>query len=263
MIALVNTSRMVGKLAVEHAPALLTFSAVGGVGATAFLSARSALRIQEINMELTYTADQKPTKKDRIKASWKEAIPPILMGAATIACILGAHRLHLQRQAAIAAAYSVLSDKYHDYKREVIKEIGPKQENRIQDTIAQNKVNATYDGLNVIRTRFGDVLFMDSWSGRFFYSSYEAVEKARVGFTAIIQRDMSASINEFYSLLEIPTLAYGDVWGWHLYDICDNTLEHVAPISTNRVCKTPTPEELPCVVIDYDVDLTFNFDKIN
>ena len=262
MGAIVSTGRMVGKLAIEHAPTILTFSAVGGVGMTAWLSARSSIRVQDICLELEYTSDHKPTRKEKIKASWRELIPPVVMGGATIACIIFAHRIHLQRQAAIAAAYSVLSDKYHEYRQEVINEIGDKKENRIQDTIAQNKVNNTYTGLNIIQTRFGNVLFVDAWSGRYFYSSYDAVKTAALTITDIAQRDMCASLNEFYTALEIPQTEHCDLIGWNIAQVSDKSMTPIIPINTDRVVKTPTPEALPAVLVDYEVEPILNFDRM-
>ena len=261
MSALISTSRMIGKLAMEHAPTVLTISAIGGVGATAFLSGRAAIRVMDIKVGLEYQSETKPTRKEYVKATWKEFVPPILMGGATIACIVFAHRIHLQRQAAIMAAYSVLSDKYNDYRHEVIQELGEKKENRIQDTIAQNKVNAGYNGLNIIHTGYGDILFMDSFTGRYFYSSYEAVEKAKIRVTQIAQSEICVSLNDFYTALEIPTTDGGAILGWNVNDISDQIFENVVPIMTNRVCKTPTPEELPCVVIDYQIEPVVDFDK--
>lgn len=254
----------IGRLAIEHAPTALTFSAVAGVGATALLTGRAAIKAKDISVEMHYTYDHEPTKKEIVKKTAPEFIPPVLMGAATIACILGAHKIHLQRQAAIAAAYSMVSDRYKEYRTEVVKEIGETKENRIQNTMAQNKVDASYtgeSGLNVIRTPYGNVLFMDSFSGRYFYSSYEAVEKAKIKVTQIAQSEICVSLNDFYDALGIPVIDGGAMLGWDICDVADQTFENVIPILTNRVCKTPTPEELPCVVVDYFIEPIVNFDR--
>ena len=262
MSALISTSRMIGKLAMEHAPTVLTISAIGGVGATAFLSGRAAIRVMDIKVGLEYQSETKPTRKEYVKATWKEFVPPILMGGATIACIVFAHKIHMRRQAAIMAAYSILSDKYQDYRHEVIQEIGENKENRIRDTVAQNMVNNTYTGMNVIQTRFGNILFVDSWSQRYFYSSYEAVHKAAIKVTDIAQAGMCASLNDFYDALEIPTTEHGDCIGWNITQVSDDTGDPVIRITTDRVCKTPTPEALPAVVLDYIVEPILDFDRM-
>ena len=262
MAGILTAGRMIGKAAIQNAPTILTISAVGGVGATALLTGRASVRAKDLKLELDYTSDHKPTRKDIVKATWKEFVPPVVMGGATIACIIFAHKIHLQRQAAIMAAYSVLSDRYHEYQNEVIKEIGPKAESRIQDTIAQSKVENTYDGLNVIRTRNGDILFMDGFSGRYFYSSYEAVQRAAIEITKLAQSDMVATLNDFYRALEIPETLYGDSLGWNVSKMFDERTETIIPISTTRVCKTPTPEELPCAVIDYEIEPVLDFNRM-
>lgn len=262
MNSLVTAGRYVGALAIEHAPTVLTISAIGGVGATAVLSWRSAVRIKDIKIELDYTSEQKPTRKEYVKASWKELVPPVLMGAATIACIIGAHRIHMQRQAAIAAAYSILNDKYAEYRSEVTKELGDKKERKIVDKLAQEKINKTYGAgpTNIYQTRFGDVLFMDDWTGRFFYSSYEAVEKAKLALTAKAQSQIFVSLNQFYELLEIPTTTCGRHVGWNVCDIQEEYNEYTIPIDTSSTCQTPTEDRLPCTLITYEIEPVINYD---
>lgn len=264
MKSIFMASRQLGRLAINHAPTTLTFSAIAGVGATALLTGRAAIKAKDISLEMHYTYDHEPTKKEIAKKTIPQFIPPVVMGAVTIACILGAHKLHLRNQAALAAAYTMVETKYRDYQNEVVREIGEKKESRIQDTIAQNKVNndlKSENGLNVIRTRNGDILFMDSFSGRYFYSSYEAVDRAKIRVTQIAQSELCVSLNDFYQALEIPTTEGGAVLGWNICDVADQTFEDTIPVLTNRVCKTPTPEELPCVVIDYMIEPLIDFNK--
>lgn len=261
MKAAILASRQIGRYAMNHAPTALTVSACMGVGVTAILTGKATIKARELCLEMEYTSDHKPTKKELAKKAIPQFIPPAIMGAATIACIIGAHKMHLQRQAAIAAAYTMVSDKYHDYRNEVVKEIGEKKENRIQDTVAQNKVNTSFNGLNVIQTRNGNILFMDSFSGRYFYSSYEAVDRAKIRVTQIAQSELCVSLNDFYQALEIPTTDGGAVLGWNICDVADKTFEDTIPVLTNRVCKTPTPEELPCVVIDYAIEPLVDFNR--
>ena len=253
----------VGQFTINNAPTILTIAAGVGVVTTAITSGRAAVKASRVLEQLEYESKEKPTMGMKIKVAAPYFISPVLTSAATIACILGAHKIHLQREAAIAAAYTLLDKRYQDYKEQVINEIGEKKENRLHDQAAQKVVNETYseNGLNVIRTRFGDVLFMDSFSGRYFYSSYEQIERAKIEINKIVQRDMSVSLNEFYEALEIPPIDGGKLLGWNLCKVEDETFKPVIPIITNRTCKTPTPEQLPCTTVDYELEPIIDYDR--
>ena len=224
---------------------------------------RSAVKASRVLEELEYRSVEPPTKMMKFKAAAPYFISPTITAAATIACILGAHKIHLQREAALAAAYTLMDSRYKEYRDQVLSEIGEKKENRLHDQAAQKRVNETYpeNGLNIIRTKYGDVLFMDSFTGRYFYSSYEHVERCKLDLTALAQKEMCASLNDFYDLLEIPAVDGGKMLGWNLMDIQDDTYKPVIPIVTNRTCKTPTPEQLPCTIIDYEIEPLLDFDK--
>lgn len=261
---LLMSSRQLGRLAIENGPTILTVCASIGVIATAVCTGKAVLKADKALERLEYTADTPPTKKEKVKTALPHYIPPFLVGAATITCIVGAHKMHLSKQAAAAAAYALMESRYSDYREKIIEELGEKKEEKIHDQIAQETVLKNppgENGLNVIRTRFGDILFMDSFSGRYFYSSYEAVEKAKIRITQIAQSEICVSLNDFYQALEIPQTEGGSMLGWNISDISDQTFENVVPIITNRVVKTPTPEELPCVVIDYLIEPIVDFDR--
>lgn len=253
----------VGKFTIRNGPTILTISASIGVVTTAATSARSGMKCARVLEELEYSSDHKPTMIEKAKKVAPHAIPPVLCGAATIACIIGAHKMHIHREAAIAAAYTILDNRYKHYREQVISEIGEKKENRLNDQAAQKKVNETYmeNGLNVIRTGYGDVLFMDDFSGRYFYSSYEHIERAKLKITELAMNNMSVSVNELYDALEIPPIGGGELLGWNIMQVNDEGLGNVIPIVTNRTVLTPTPEKLPCTVVDYDIEPIVDFNR--
>ena len=252
----------VGQFTIQNGPTILTISASVGVVTTALTSARAGMKCARVLEELEYSSEKKPTKKEKAKKIAPHAITPVLCGAATIACIIGAHKMHIHREAAIAAAYTILDNRYKKYRDEVISEIGEKKENRLKDQAAQKAVNETYEnGLNVIRTGYGDILFMDNFSGRYFYSSYEHIERAKLKISELAMNNMSVSVNELYDALEIPPVGGGEFMGWNIMQVNDEGLGNVIPIVANRTCLTPTPEKLPCTVIDYDLEPIVDFNR--
>lgn len=253
----------VGQFTIRNGPTILTISASVGVVATAWSSGKAGMKCAHVLEELEYSSKQKPTMVEKAKKVLPHAIPPIICGSATIACIIGAHKMHIHREAAIAAAYTILDNRYKHYQEQVISEIGEKKENRLKDQAAQKVVDETYsqNGLNIIQTRFGNVLFMDSFSGRYFYSSYEQVERAKLALATMAQKEICVCLNDFYDLLEIPSIDGGKILGWNICDVADKIQENVIPIVANRTCLTPTPEKLPCTIIDYEIEPIIDFDK--
>ena len=197
---LIRITREAGKFAIEHGPALLTLCGGLGVVATAVYTGKATLVASKKLEELEYTSDHVPEFKEKAKVAIPNYIPPAILCAATITCIFGAHRMHIQKQAALAAAYAFADSRLKDYRDKVVEEIGPKKAEAISDKIASDKIKKNpprEDGLNIIRTRNGDILFMDSFTSRYFYSSYEAVERAKIKVTMIAQNNMCASLNDF------------------------------------------------------------------
>lgn len=261
LTSILKASKLVGRFVIQNSPTILTIAGCCGVGATAVYSGKAAIKASKKLEELEYESDRKPTMVEKAKCVAPDVAPAVIMGATTIACILFAHRIHIQRNAAIMAAYTMVNEKYKDYKDEVIKELGPKKEDRMHDKAAQTMVNRELTEekvANAYRTRFGDVLFVDNF-GIVFYSSYEAVERARLKITDIAQKDcydMRATLNDFYEALEIPTTDFGKRLVWKLPEIQDETFQTTIPIFTERVCKAPGTEGIPAVCIDYDEYLT-------
>lgn len=264
-LPILKATRGVGRFAIKHGPTILTIGGGVGVIATAIMTGRATLIASKKLEELEYTSDHVPTRKEQAKVVVPRYIPPAIICAGTVACIFGAHNMHIQKQAALAAAYAFANTRFEEYQEKVLEEYGTNRESEIKDKVAQKRIAKNpprKDGLNVIRTKYGDILFMDSFTARYFYSSYEAVERAKIEVTRIAQRDMCASLNDFYDALDIPKCDVGDLLGWNICDINDNLGDPTISIVTNRTCKTPTPEELPCTIIDYDVEPMIDYDKL-
>ena len=106
---------------------------------------------------------------DIVKLTWKVFIPPILMGATSIACIIGANSINTSRNAALAALYSLSETAFREYKNKVIEEIGRNKELKIRDDITKDQINNNpMRDRTVIITGNGDVLCYDKLSDRYF-----------------------------------------------------------------------------------------------
>lgn len=258
MNALVKASGMVGKFVLKHSTTILTCTALVGVGATAYTSGKAAIQASRKLEELEYTSKQKPTTMQKIKTVAPDVVPAIVMGATTAACIIGAHKLHLRNQAALAVAATAWNAKYNDLSETMVENLGKRKTENLKDKAAQKRVErefAEHHGeFPAIRTRFGNILFQDWFSGQYFYSSYEAVDDAIIKLTRELQDEcIYVNVNRFYELLEIQTIGAGELNGWSLADIADRFDGKTSiDIVHNRTTQAPEPWCTPCTIIDYE-----------
>lgn len=227
--------------AAEHSPTILTVIASIGVVGVAW-SMRNATRKadtivfeelkkrqeeldeQRRKLDETGRADLIPEfgNKEIVRLTWKCYIAPAGIGIATIACIIGANRIHLRRYAALASAYGVTSEAYKAYKAKVAETFGKNRELKVRDEVAADnaKANVSPDG-EVITTGKGEMLFFDKWSGQVFKSEVETIRRTINNMNRemnMAYSDGFVSLNEFYHDLGLRPVEHGDLLGWHFAD---------------------------------------------
>lgn len=179
---------------------------------------------------------------DCVKLTWQCYIPTVISGAITIACIIGANKINLQRNAALMSLYSVTQEALREYQEKVIEVIGKNKEEKVQEELAQDKLekNPIEEG-NIILTHTGEHLFYDEFSGRYFKSDIETVRRCMNDFNWDLLTDMYKPINEFYDYLGIDPIEGGRRIGW---DVESGKIEikFTAKIATNGE---------PCIVLGY------------
>lgn len=190
---------------------------VGGIGVIATTitaikaGEKATLRLNEAREEKgdELTALEKVTVAGPIYA------PPILLGASTIACIFGANVLNKRQQAGIASAYALLDNSYKEYKSKVAELYGPDADKNVRTEIIKDQ----YDREQ--KTNSEKQLFYDEFSGRYFESTLENVLAAEYELNRILAKDCGVYLNEFYELLGIDTVDYGDYLGWSTFAIVE------------------------------------------
>ena len=106
----------------RNSPAILTGLGCAGVLTTAILTGRATLRASEI-LKMEAPDEQLPVT-EIVKLTWKVFIPPVLVGASSITCIIGSNSINQRRNAAISALYSLSETAFREYKEKVVEEIG-------------------------------------------------------------------------------------------------------------------------------------------
>lgn len=191
----------------ENAPTILT--SIGGVGvvSTAVMAAKATPKAMLILEEAENEKGEELTRLEKVKVAGPIYIPTVLMGAATIVCIFGANSLNQRNQAALTSAYAMVSNSYQEYKKKVEDIYGKEGELDVVKSIAGDK----YDEDEV---EGEGELFYDEFSGRFFHSTVEAVQRAEYQINRDLVMQDWATINNLYDYLHIPPVDGGDVIGW-------------------------------------------------
>lgn len=238
--------RRTGQFLSQNSPSIMSAAAVGGVVATAYLTAKATLKAKEQISDLEdanrdYGTNEGVTPKEKVEACWKFYVPAGISGAATIACVIGANQIGIRRQAAMLGAYTLADTAFREYKDEVLTQIGANKEQKVVDEIAKRKMDENPPDNQVIITGGGEQLCYDTLSGRYFYSDAESIRRAANDVNEeILGGNMWASLNEFWARVGLGDTTLGDEVGFNLGNTMDITF-------TSHL----TPENKPCLAITY------------
>lgn len=250
-----DITRRVSKFTIDNSPSILTGLAVAGTVATVYLTGKATFRAADIIREDAYIAGlnaDPQTTREKVELVWKLYIPAAGTGVMAISCMIAANRIGTRRAAAMAAAYTIADKALTEYKEKVIETIGAKKEAAIKDSVAQDQVTSSSTGREVILIGNGDVLFLDSYSGRYFKSAVESIKKAQNDINYQLIHEFSASLNEFYNKIGLSSTEAGSEVGWNM----DRQME-----VTFSGAMTETQE--PCLVMNFAVTPVRGYHKIN
>lgn len=235
--------KRLGQFVVDNSPAILT--ALGSVGVVS--TAVAAVRATPYALRDIWDAESERiaplTAVEKVRLTWTYFIPTAAIGATSILCIIGANHIHVKRHAAIISAYSLTETAYREYRDKVEETFGAKKSEEIRDKISEDHVKATpVQQSSIIPTGNGRTLFFDDLTGRYFYSDMESVRKAVNDLNASLFNNTYASQNDFYRLVGLPIVAYGEEVGWRT--------DHMLEVSYSTMFAENSE---PCSVINYDV----------
>lgn len=192
----------------RNAPTILTCVGAVGVVATTVTAVKATPKALQL---LELAEEQKGgslTNLDKFRIAGPVYIPTVVIGVSTLACVFGANALNKRQQASLVSAYAMLDSSYKEYKKKVKELHGDEAANEITEKIAEDK----YDKNTVEGD--GKELFYDEFSGRFFRSTLEKVQRAEYELNRdLVMRDW-VMLNEFYEYLGIPKVENGDAIGW-------------------------------------------------
>lgn len=236
----------------RRSPEILTGLGIAGMITTTVLAVRAtpkALKLIEEKKNEDWVDELKPIEV--VKVAWKPYIPAVVTGAASIACLVGASRVSLRRNAALATAYKLSEKALAEYSDKVVETVGEKKEQAIRDKVAEERIRKNPVSKNeVIVTGNGKTLCFDPISARYFMCSIETIKRAENTLNKQMLHDITGyvSLNEFYDEIGLDHTIVGDDLGWNTNKLIDISFSSQL-----------NDEGEPSVVLDYLVAPAYNY----
>lgn len=241
------------KITIDNSPTILTAVGVVGTVATAYLMHKATIKATHIlyREDGVRTAKAKmaneptpPTisRTDTLKLTWLCYIPPVAAGTVTITSIIFANRISAKRMAALAAGYGILDSRFDEYKAKMQEKLGVKKESDARDEIAQDRTDKNPPDSTIIITQ-GKALFRDEPSGRYFESTMEDIRRAENDLNRKIMKDEYAVLTDWYEMIGLPPTSLSEEYGWEITN-------DIVEMSKSTVI---TPDQRPCITLDYNV----------
>lgn len=230
----------------EYSPAILSGCAVAGVIGTGILAAKASPVAQDVLFKEKYERkEEKLPILDTVQLTWKYYAPAVIMGGATIACIVASTAQSSARNAALASAYGLASASLKEYKDAVVETVGEQKAQEIHDKVSERKLERVqYREKDVIPTDKGNTLCFDRISGRYFYSDIEYINRVMVELNRTLVANDWVDLNWFYDRIGLENITLGDQMGW-----TSEQQPELAPSS-----RLAPNTDIPCYVVDFTVD---------
>lgn len=228
---------------VKNAPQIFVVAGSIGVLATFVMIAKetpeAVKKVDDIRIE-----DTEPSKIDKIRVAAPVYAPSIVLGGTSLALILSAHHINAKRIASLTAAYNITKGAFGDYKEKVEELIGDKKKDTLNGMIAKDKLekNPIVEG-DVLLTGLGDMLCYDYMTARYFRCDINTIKKAENILNREMMADLSgsATLNDFYSEINLPSAGCGNYLGWKIDDGLME-IDCTSMIAANGE---------PCIVLNY------------
>lgn len=237
----------------RSSPTILTVLGVVGVVSTAATAVRAtpkALRLIKVKKDELKT--DKLTPMELVQTTWRCYIPSALIGAGTIACIVGIGVMDKRNQAALASAYAMLNESYKQYRQAAKKVYGEDADNKIHAEMAIDaKVSSSDWGYQVYNKDMDpeseQLLFYDLASKKYFTTTMAAVLNAQYHVNRNLAIRGDCSLNEYLSFLGVDGVDKGDEMGWDITYMIEEMGSYWLDFDNQRAV---LEDGLECITID-------------
>lgn len=232
--------KMAKKVVQKKSPEILTGLGIAGMITTVVLAVKATPKaldlideeVEKQNSKLSQeaydsgqsTANQinKLKPVETVKVAWKPYIPALLLGSASVGCLIGANTVSARRHAALYSAYELSKTAYNELNEKVTEVVGEKKVTEIKQKLAEDKVNkVSPEGTiekksNVVIAGDGDTWFIDAMSNQPFLSSKNKLDAAANELNRKMRSDMYVSLSQFYDEIGIEHTGTSDYIGWRI-----------------------------------------------
>lgn len=247
----------------KFSPEILTGMGIVGGIASGIMACKATLKVEDVmdeheasmvkinntHQKCGIVYSDKDKQKDTVICYGKTVgklaklyAPPIALGVASIGCILGGHGILNKRNAAIAAAYSVVHDQLNDYRSRVVDEFGPDKDLELFHGTKTETITVTEEDENgkkkKVKKRVNKFVDPNKYSqyARFFDDASVCwVENPEYNLLFLKAQQNYANdllhsrghlfLNEVYDMLGIKRSNEGAVVGWVMSDEGDNFVD--------------------------------------
>lgn len=263
--------KMVKQFAKKRSPEILTGIGIAGMITTTILAVKATPKaLQLIEEEKNRRTDKilegmSPNEDENCwqvvklkpievaKVAWKPYIPAVLLGASSVACLIGANSVHARRQAALYSAYKLSETAFTEYRDKVLETVGKETEKEVRDKVAKDKVEKNpASKTEIYMTGKGESLFYDPISDRHFMSDIETIRKIvnDLNYAMGYGSEMYVSLSQLYDELGLKHTSISDNIGWNIRDGL------IEPDFSSQI-----DEGKPCIVLDWLKVPSYDFDS--
>lgn len=240
----------------KHSPEILVAVGIAGTVTSAVLACKATTKASTILEETKETVDQihECMENETLKGEYtpedskknmtivyaqtgvkfvKLYAPAVLLGAASITCIVASHNILRKRNIAMAAAYAAVDKSFKDYRKRVVERFGEDVDHELrynikQKTVAETIIDENGEENTVEKTiKVADVSAYSEFARCFDdgCAGWEKDSEYNLMFLRAQQQyanDLLKSrghlfLNEVYDMLGFPRSTAGQVVGW-VYD---------------------------------------------
>ena len=293
MIRMYNNSKNVVE---KHSPEILAGVGVVGVVASTVMACKATMKLNDILEESKETRDKireveanpryeeqyshEDAKKDLVINYTQTAMkvaklyaPAVILGSASLGCLLASNDILRKRNAALSAAYMTVDKSFKEYRQRVVDRFGEEVEKEIRYNIKAEEVTSTVvaeDGSETTVTETVKTMDPNLYSdyAKFFDEASPYWQKdPEYNFMFLKSQQQYANdllkargrlfLNEVYEMLGIEKTKAGQIVGW-VYNpenpIGDNFVDFgIFDMSKERVRAFVNGYE-PNILLDFNVD---------
>ena len=293
MIRMYNNSKNVVE---KHSPEILAGVGVVGVVASTVMACKATMKLNDILEESKETRDKikevesnpryeaeyshEDAKKDLTINYTQTAMkiaklyaPAVILGSASLGCLLASNDILRKRNAALSAAYMTVDKSFKEYRQRVVDRFGEEVEKEIRYNIKAEEVTSTVvteDGSETTVTETVKTMDPNLYSdyAKFFDEASPYWQKdpeynlmflksQQQYATDLLRARGRLFLNEVYDMLGIEKTKAGQIVGW-VYNptnpIGDNFVDFgIFDMSKERVRAFVNGYE-PSILLDFNVD---------